>query len=103
MGKDPYPTYKVMTHTSLRGGCQMSLNKKKPRLQPNEKGTKITKRSTGIVIWHSCWDHARMEGSQNKDGTILDVNDSLTDNVDQQEDTHNAELPDPQENTARPH
>jgi hypothetical protein len=29
----------------------------------------------------------------NKDGTILDVNDSLTDNADQQEDTHNAELP----------
>jgi hypothetical protein len=39
----------------------------------------------------------------NKDETILDVNARLTDNVDQQQDTHNAELPDPQENTARPH
>ncbi len=38
----------------------------------------------------------------NKDGTILDVNDSLTNNVDQQEDTQNAELPDPKETTARP-
>ena len=42
-------SHKVTTHTLLRGGCQMSLNKKRPRLQPNKKYTKTSKRSTGIV------------------------------------------------------
>jgi hypothetical protein len=58
----------------------MSLNKKRPRLQPNKKGTKITKRSTGIVNKKGTKDGRVL----NKDGTILDVNAGLTDNVDQQ-------------------